>query len=230
MKRFSIIFISCCVLFISCFFLFFNKDVVYDLRSTTKFDSVSTSNIVLSLRDQYNNSDIVGVLEIPSVFKTIVVKYSDNEYYLTHDINNKYSALGSVFMDYRVSYDSKKVLIYGHNIYGKKELPFSKLDNYVDKSYFLKHPVIYFYTLDGTYTYDIFSSYVETSDFDYVNVNDYNGLSYLEHINKLKNKSNYDTGIKLSSDSKIIILQTCNTRTGYDGSMKNTLVMGVLRS
>lgn len=228
MRRFSIIFISCCILFISSYFLFFNKDVVYDLRSVSKSSS-SSSNIVLSLRDKYDNPNIVGVLEIPSVFKTIVVKYSDNDYYLTHDINNKYSKYGSVFMDYRVSYDSNKVLIYGHNYYGNSDLPFSYLDKFVNRYYYVKHPVIYFYTLDGVFTYDIFSSYVETSDFDYVNINDYNGLSYLEHINKLKNKSNYDTGVKLTSSSKILILQTCNTSSSYDGSMKNTLVMGVRR-
>ena len=62
-----------------------------------------------------------------------------------------------------------------------------------------------------------------------MNLDNYNGLTYLEHINKLKNKSIYDTGISLNDNSKIMILQTCNVESGYDGSYKNTLVIGVLR-
>ena len=222
-KKLGFIFLVLILVIGICFVFYknneFNKD---DIITKEK------GNITL-LKEKYNNTDIVGVLEIPNVLKTVVVKHSDNEFYLTHNIKKQKDKLGTVFMDYRINLDSNKVLIYGHNSTRGNDLPFVKLDNYVNKKFYLKHPKIYFYSDDRKYEYDIFSAYVETEDFDYVNLNNYNGLTYLEHINKLKNKSNYDTKVSLNKDSKIIILQTCNVESGYDGSMKNTLVMGVLK-
>lgn len=210
------------VLFFSCFYFCF----VFELS-----DDIDTSNkdVVSVLRNKYNNDEIVGVLEIPDVLKTVVVKHSDNDYYLTHNIKGNKSKFGSVFMDYRVNVGDRKLLIYGHNSTRGNDLPFVNLDKYVSKDFYDKHRVIYFYTDSGKMVYDIFSVYVEDSDFDYVNVSNFNGLTYYEHISKLKSKSNYDTGVLLSSNSRILILQTCNVESGYDGSMKNTLVMGVLR-
>lgn len=225
MKKRIIIVLSVVLLIVSILCIVY---VVYSSSVEMKIDT-NDKNIVNVLIDKYNNDEIVGVLEIPDVLKTVVVKHSDNDYYLTHNIKRQKSELGAVFMDYRVNPDDKKVLIYGHNSTRGNRLPFVELDKYVNKSFYDKHKVIYLYTKDGKMTFDIFSAYVESSDFDYVNIDDYNGLTYLEHINKLKNKSNYDTNITLNKDSKIIILQTCNVESGYDGSMKNTLVMGVLR-
>lgn len=221
MKRFFVYF---SISFVISFFIFFSISYF----SFSKEIDTKQENLVSSLRDEYNNDEIVGVLEIPDVFKTVIVKHNDNEFYLNHDISKKSSELGSVFMDYRNSLGDKKILIYGHNSTRGNKLPFVYLDKYVKKSYYQKHPYFYFYS-DKRYIYDIFSVYVEDEDFDYVNLDNYNGLSYLEHINKLKNKSIYDTGINLSDDSKIMILQTCNVESGYDGLYKNTLVIGVLR-
>ena len=221
MKKFFIYF---SISFVISFFIFFSLSYFnFSKEIDTKQD-----NLVTSLKDEYNNDEVVGVLEIPDVFKTVIVKHNDNEFYLNHDISKKESKLGSVFMDYRNSLDDKKILIYGHNSTRGNKLPFTYLDKYIKKSYYQKHPYFYFYS-DKKYIYDIFSVYVESEDFDYVNLDNYNGLTYLEHINKLKNKSIYNTGISLNDDSKIMILQTCNVESGYDGSYKNTLVIGVLR-
>ncbi len=220
MKRtFIILFISLFILLGGYFLLLDNSEI--KLNTNDK-------DIISKLKDEYHNDEIVGILEIPDVLKTTVVKHSDNDYYLTHDITKKKNELGAVFMDYRVNTGDKKVLIYGHNSTRGNKLPFIELDNYVNESFYKKYPVIYFYTEDGKQTFDIFSAYVESEDFDYININDYNGLTYLEHINKLKNKSNYKININLKESSKIIILQTCNVESGYSG-YKNTLVMGVLK-
>ena len=102
-----------------------------------------------------------------------------------------------------------------------------RLDERAEKAYYKKHKKIYLHTENGAKVYKIFSSYIEKEDFDYVNLNNYNGLSYLKHINKLKNKSVYNTNINLKENSNIIILQTCNVESGYSDN-KNTLVIGVL--
>lgn len=203
------------------------------INETTLMNSVNINkekikeNKITKLKEKYKNNDIVGVLEIPKVLKTVVVKHTNNDYYLNHNIKNKKDEKGAVFMDYRNTLNDKKILIYGHNSTRGNHLPFVKLDKYLDEKYYKKHKKIYLHTENGTKVYKIFSSYIEEEDFDYVNLNNYNGLSYLKHINKLKNKSVYNTNINLKENSNIIILQTCNVESGYSDN-KNTLVIGVL--
>ena len=164
------------------------------------------------LRTQYNNNDIIAYIEIPEVISTIVMQGEDNDYYLNHDVNHNYDIKGSIILDYRNTVNDRKILLYGHS--GKEqELPFLPLKNYMDKSFYDQHDTIYLYTTEGKKTYKIFSAYIEESDYDYVNLNNFNGLTYYEHINKLKSKSVYDTGITLKEDDHIIILQTCSTNS-----------------
>ena len=130
-------------------------------------------------------------------------------------------------MDYRInSLEDRKLLIYGHNS-TYRTLPFTSLLNYQDKEFYSAHPEIYLYTETGKKTYKIFSAYVENEDFDYVNLDSFNGLTFYEHILKLEDKSLYDTGVILNENSKILILQTCS----FDNPESNSnyqLVMGVL--
>ena len=191
-----------------------NKSNINNLNNTpvkTPEPTVVEEKIKIDeLRKQYNNNDIIAYIEIPEVIGTIVMQGEDNDYYLNHDVNHNYDIKGSVILDYRNTISDKKLLLYGHS--GKEQdLPFLPLKNYTDKAFYDLHNTIYLYTTEGKKTYKIFSAYIEDSDYDYVNLDNFNGLTYYEHINKLKNKSLYDTGITLKENDKIIILQTCST-------------------
>lgn len=179
-----------------------------------------------NLQETYQNEDIIGYIEIPNVISYPIVKSSDNTYYLNHLLDHSQNIKGSPFMDYRVYFDDRKVLIYGHS--GKEEdLPFLQLHRYEDASFYENHPTIYLYSMEKIYTYQIFSSYLEENDYDYVNINSFRGLSWLEHIQKLQNKSDFSTNISLTEESKILILQTCNVEENYVGG-KYRLLIGVL--
>lgn len=175
---------------------------------------------ILKLRNDYNNPDIIAFLEIPDVFQEIVVQTSDNNYYLHNDIYKNENIIGATFLDYRNNIDdSKKLLIYSHSD-PEGTLPFVKLTNYNDEIFFKNHKYIYLTDLNKKRKYEVFSSYIETKDFDYVNLNSFNGLTYKQHLEKLKNKSYVKTDIEFDEDSKILILQTCsfeniNTNTKY---------------
>ncbi|MBQ6538892.1 MAG: class B sortase [Bacilli bacterium] len=195
-----------------------NKTVIID-----KIDNKSKDINIKELRKQYHNNDIMAYIEIPGVTKSMVLQSSNNDYYLNHDVNKKEDIKGTVVLDFRNKINDKKLLLYGHS--GKeKDLPFLKLNNYVKKDYWEKHNTINLYTLDGKKEYKIFSSYIETNDYDYVNLKSFNGLSWYEHINKLKNKSYYNTDVKLDKNDKIIILQTCSINN--QGYQKYHLVIG----
>ena len=181
---------------------------------------------LLSLQETYHNSEIIGYIEIPGVISYPIVKAVNNTYYLNHLLDLTENIKGSPFMDYRVQFEDRKILIYGHS--GKEQdLPFLQLHRYEDVSFYQEHPTIYLYSVDKIYTYQIFASYLEGQDYDYVNINSFRGLSWLEHIQKLQSKSDYSIPITLDENSKILILQTCNVEEDYIGGTYRLLI-GVL--
>ena len=181
---------------------------------------------IKQLQEEYQNTDIIGYLEIPGVISYPIVKTDNNTYYLNHLLNHNKNIKGVPFMDYRVDFEDRKVLIYGHS--GKEQdLPFLQLHKYDEESFYKEHPTMYLYSIDNIYTYEIFSAYLEAKDYDYVNINSFRGLTWKEHIDKLKSKSNYNIPIELTDESKILILQTCSVEESNIGG-KYKLVIGVL--
>lgn len=180
---------------------------------------------ITKLKSEYNNDEVVGTLEILNTdYKVPVVQANDNDYYLDHLPNKSYSILGSIFLDYRVNIDSsKKLLIYGHNssIY---DMPFKILQNYYDQTYLSEHKYMEIKTVNKVRKYEIFSVFTETSDFSYMKV-DFQNSNYLEHLNSLKNKSIYNIKTTLTSDSNILILQTCSTHKDYLKYNKKYLII-----
>lgn len=191
----------------------------YALGST----DIKNDNIKVSRSEYTNNEDVVGWLSIEGIkdFNFPVVKGDDNDFYLNHNYNKEEYKYGSVFMDYRVNIDSKKVLIYGHS--SKQQTTyFNSLENFSTKSYYDKHKYIYFKDNKVNYKYEIFSVYVALEDFTYMNINISN---WYEHLTKLKNNSIYDTGINVNEDDNILILQTCSNDSKYEKYAKKYLLI-----
>lgn len=192
-------------------------------------DDDSTTNIENTI-EQYNNSDIVGNITIlNTTFTSSVVKHTDNTYYLSHNLYKKYDKGGAIYLDYRVDLDnSRKILIYGHNS-RKINRPFSILENYYDEDYYNQHKYIEIESLNNSYIYEIFSVYIETSDWTYYNlINFSNDEYYLNHILELKNKSFYDTKVDATSSDRILILQTCSNNKKYE-KYKNKYLLVVAK-
>lgn len=59
-----------------------------------------------------------------------------------------------------------------------------------------------------------------------MNVNFPDEESWVNHLNKLKSKSLYDTSVEVKDDDEILILQTCSTHDDYkDYSQKYLLII-----
>lgn len=54
-----------------------------------------------------------------------------------------------------------------------------------------------------------------------MNINFNSEEEYLNHLKKLKSKSMYDTGVEVTKDDEILILQTCSTHKDYHNYQKN---------
>lgn len=172
----------------------------------------------------FTNKEMVGKVIIEGTdIDEYIMHHSDNDYYLHHDNNGKYAINGSIFLDYRLNLDDRKVLIYGHSSnYGN--IPFDELENYYYKGFYDNHKYIDIVSEDKSYRYEIFSVYVETSDFTYMNLK-ISDDTYNQHLVKYKNKSLYDTGVTVSDNDEIIILQTCSNDRKYKNYRKKYLLV-----
>lgn len=173
---------------------------------------------IASLREEYNNNEIVGVISIPNTnLSTVVVQHNDNEYYLNHNAYKAENIEGAVYLDYRVDVNSgRKNIIYGHN--GNSSnlyVPFSELEKYYDNSFYKNNQYVYLEDEKGIGKYQIFSVFVETRDTNYLYLNFKSDSSWYEHISYLKNKSMYDTGVSVDSSDDVLVLQTCSHNEEY---------------
>ena len=171
---------------------------------------------IATLKQNYNNNNIVGYVYIPNTdIDEVVAQYKDNDYYLNHNLYNNKDVKGSIFLDYRMKInEGRKNIIYGHNS-SNLDVPFRELENYYDKNYFDKNRYIYVRSADVINKYEVFSLFVETSDWTYTKVNFESDEEWLKHINMLKDRSWYDTGVEVNENDRILILQTCSHHKDY---------------
>jgi sortase B len=175
-----------------------------------KYGSYNVSNIDINELKKIN-SDTIGWLVVDGTnINYPVLKTNDNSFYLTHDFNKNYSIGGWIFMDYRNSsiMDNKNTVIYGHNLINKTA--FGSLSSlFTDKWFDNSNHKIIVYTLDGNYTFEIFSVYYKEPESYYLNTNFSSDNDYLFFLKSLKSRSIYDFNVELNSEDKIITLSTC---------------------
>ena len=169
---------------------------------------------IQSLKNIYNNNDVTAVLQVAGA-NVVLVKGTDNEYYLKHALDKSYNILGAPFIDYRTPLDGKKVIIYGHNS-DKYETALKVLENYIDPSFYRNNSQIVLTTENGERTYEIFSVAYYHDDFVYF---DTEVTDYDEHFQFLKKKSIYSIPTEVTGDDNIIVLQTCSN------TLRNTFIV-----
>ena len=157
-------------------------------------------------RNYYSNNDIIGSIKIDGTkINNLIVKTTNNKYYLNHSLKKEYDERGSIFLDYRTDLNSKQLNIYGHNsnVY---DLPFKELEKYLHQDFYNSHKYVEIWNGQEIIYYEIFSVQIVTNDYEHMNLFPNN----LEpHLNKL-NESIYDTGIKATKDDQILVLLTCS--------------------
>lgn len=157
------------------------------------------------------NSDVVAWLIVDSTnINYPIVKTSDNDFYLNHNINKINDSNGWTFMDYRNSgnMDDENTIFYGHNLMNKTS--FGSISSiFTDKWYKNSNHSIVVVTANGRFTYKIFSVYYSEPDSSYLQTNYNDSEQYLEFLNTLKSKSKYNFKEELNANDKIITLSTC---------------------
>ena len=164
-------------------------------------------------REKYHNNDIIGRLEIPDLFNVLVVKGTDNGYYLSHAINKEYDIRGTEFMDYRNYPTDKQVNIYGHNTRDPNiKVAFLKLEKFLNSDFFDNNQYIVFQYDGGKSIYKIISmKEVYESNNEHMAINK-TGLEFLAHMEKLTTGDGVRNSrtVNYDENSEIIVLQTCS--------------------
>ncbi|MGN0339404.1 MAG: class B sortase [Lachnospira sp.] len=177
--------------------------------------SSQSDTILPELAEMFRiNSQLAGWVNIPgTVVDYPVLKGGDNDYYLKKGFYNEYNPNGSIFMDYRNSYNDINMIIYGHNT-SDGEM-FSCLTQYMDENFYKNHREIKFDTLYGHYTYRVIAAclgevkYIDEEGFRYYNYTDdeYELDSFFMDI---RNQSLYPVDYEFKNDDRFITLSTCS--------------------
>lgn len=107
------------------------------------------------LKKSYKN--MVGWVEIPDTDFSypVMQKKSDNEFYLHRDVQGNYSFCGTPFLDCRCTLKSRNLLVYGHNINGRRF--FGLLQNYREYDFYKQHDHVIFDFLPGKEQFEVVS-------------------------------------------------------------------------
>lgn len=204
-----VVLILCIVFTMDYINLLYEKRLVYEKQqeeeNIIELSSKKTEYDLDYLKHYYNNNDIIGAIKIEGTkINNLIVKSTNNKYYLNHSLNKEYDERGSIFIDYRADLNSKQINIYGHNS-NVFELPFKELEKYLDKEFYNSHKYVEIYDGSKKIYYEIFSVQIVTQNYEHMNIfpNDLQN-----HVNQL-NESIYKTSAKATIDDDILVLQTC---------------------
>ena len=156
------------------------------------------------------NKDVNGWLYCPdTTLNYPVVQGKDNTKYLQRDLDGKYLASGTLFVDFENGAlgEDTNYIIYGHNM--KNGTMFGMLTQYKEQSYYDQHPTMYYLTPNGNYEIELVIGVVVQSD-DRLYELRQDKTVLLMLINRYREKSTFHSPVEISEEDLIITLSTCS--------------------
>lgn len=182
------------------------------------------------------NEDVVGVINIPGTEVNYPIVQSDGlEKYLHLDVTGKEAKAGSIFLDYRCSFDNvgedgrlvqpntDNLIVYGHNMANR--MMFGSLRDYKEYDYYYgEHPVIELNSNYQTYTYKIFAFFIVDANDDtdtafdcWNNINFIGEEDFYNFVNEAKRRTLRTNDVDVEYGDKLLTLSTCNSIFGNGG-------------
>ena len=166
-----------------------------------------------------DNPDVVGRITIEGIdIAYLVTQTIDNDYYLTNGYDRQKSKSGAIFLDFRCDIDQEPLkghyILYGHNM--KNGTMFHNVKKYAEEEYFHNNRIIRFDTLYDDHEWEVFSAYVTSTEFYYIETSFDSDDEWLDFIKELQSKSLYQTDVALSADDTVLTLSTCSYE--FDGA------------
>lgn len=190
--------------------------MIYQSTLTTLEDeAVETSSTPFTIRPQFKdlltvNNNIVGWISTDGTkLNNPILQAENNDFYLNHNVKDRESRAGSVFMDYRndVQDINRNTILYGHAM--KNSTMFGSLKNYLNQQYADEHPIIYLDTLYEGYDVEVFAAYETTIDFYYIETEFKSSDVFLKFLDEIQARSAIEMNVEIGPEDKILTLSTC---------------------
>ena len=158
------------------------------------------------------NPDTVAYINVNDTnIKYIVVKGIDNSYYLNHSFDKSYNVAGWIFSHYKNKFDGsdRNIVVFGHNT--SDNSMFGTLKNTLKKDWQEKEENLFitFITEEEKNIYQVFSTYNIIPEDYYINTEFKDDSEFLEFVNTIKARSNYDFGVEVNEHDQILTLSSC---------------------
>lgn len=167
---------------------------------------------ILDMKRQ--NPDVWGWITVENTNIDYPIMFSgDNSFYLTHSPNKKTNSHGSIFADGRTKpklEDNKALIVYGHNMNATNTM-FAQLIHFTKEDVFNNRRIT-ITTLEGIYTFEVFSIYNTTADYNYIRTQFYGDSDFLQFVNKCDSLSLFHKDVEFTEDDMLLTLSTCTTQ------------------
>ena len=137
----------------------------------------------------------------------------DNDFYLKRSPTKKYNNNGSIFADGRTKAkleDNRALVVYGHNMASTNSM-FSELIEYTQEDVF-NNRLVTITTLDGIYTFEVFSVYNSSAKYNYIRTTFYSDSDFLSFVRTCDNKSLFHKDLEFTKDDMLLTLSTCTVQ------------------
>jgi len=174
------------------------------------------------------NADIYAWIDIPGtpVSYAVVQSGTDDLYYNNHAVDKSYYTGGSIFSQRHNAKDflDPVTVLYGHN--RQSETMFAPVNKFADGTFFDEHPVIYIYTPEKVFEYQIFAAYPHSSEHlllnhDFTKEEEFN--DYFHSLSAVID-AHYREELFPEDGDRVLTLSTCYK----SNRMQRYLVQGVL--
>ena len=203
--------LSLLLILITVIIIYPRKEEVIELSPKKEKIDYKDKSVRIELIHNPNN-----YIEIEGVLKNRIMDDDGTYFYLDHNLEGREDQTGMTIIDFRTNFETRKTLLYAHSTLAGNG-PFQALQNYPNnKEFYDKHKYIKVNYNDKEYNYEIFSVYVSlaedrnSSELEYFYNIEYLDVEWERTIREYKNRSQYDTGVEVNKDDKILILQTCS--------------------
>lgn len=157
------------------------------------------------------NEEIVGRVNLAPDIKYLVTQTDDNKFYLDHGYRQEKSKEGTIFLDYRCNTKLEELeghyILYGHHM--KRGTMFAHLMEYKDEDFFRENNIVRFDTIYQDYRWEIFSAYVTTTDFYFIDTVFADQDEWFSFLTLVQDKSMFRTDVELKPDDVLLTLCTC---------------------
>ncbi len=160
------------------------------------------------------NEDTVAYIYVPNTnINYVVVKGTDNEFYLNHNFDKKKNSGGWLFMDYTNTGDitDKNIVIYGHNM--KDGSMLANLRRTINKDWYENtdnHTIVYV-NKNGVYKYKVFSQYIIEAEEYYIKTSFESDEIFKTFVKTIKKRSYNKYDLDIDSTKSVLTLSTCSS-------------------